>query len=151
MTLPELSVRVPVWMALMSGAAGLAGICPKWSWRCGAAACLVHVAAAFHFVHGWSHTVAWAATAAQVRSVIGWESGAGLWLNYAFTAGWLMVSCVWDHLPVWARRTWECLFAFMAFNAAVVFTAGLVRWAGCVLSGITLGGWLWFRRRTDAG
>ena len=124
-----------------------AGIRPKVSWRCGGVACVAHVAAAFQFVHGWSHDAAWAATAAQVRSVTGWESGTGLWVNYAFTAGWVGVAVAWDRLPVWSRRVWEWVFAFMAFNGAVVFASGPARMAGWLLTGATLGAWLWRRRR----
>jgi hypothetical protein len=55
----------------------------------GAALLAVHVVAVFHWHHGWSHDHAVAATAAGTARVFGVDWGGGVWVNYAFLAGWI--------------------------------------------------------------
>jgi hypothetical protein len=99
-----------------------------WLWTLGCLAYLIHVASAFQFVHHWSHTAAWQHTADETRRISGIARGDGLWVNYLFTAIWL-IDC-WRliranrqqrptsrRLDVWVF--W--LFLFMVFNATVVF------------------------------
>lgn len=119
------------------------------AWRCWTAAAavyLLHVAFAFHFVHGWSHADALSHTAERTAAVFGIATGAGLWVNYAFTVAWLADVLMWrlDQLralradaprPMWLanlrapviRITWIAFFLFMAFNATLVFEGGATR------------------------
>jgi hypothetical protein len=97
-------------------------------WTAGFVFFAVHVAAAFQFAHHWSHTAAWKATAEQTAEITGWESGAGLWANYAFTALWLADVTAWWCIGTRYPRRFHriaiavhVLFAFLWFNATAVF------------------------------
>ena len=92
-----------------------------WSLAC--AFYLVHVAAAFQFYHHWSHTAAYIAT----ERISGW--GASLYINYLFIAIWISDIIFWWRARA-VRVAIHVFFAFMFFNAAVVFGAGPIRWFG---------------------
>lgn len=112
-------------------------------WIAGSLILVAHVVCAFHFIHHWSHDHAFAATARQTASATGVATGAGLYLNYAFTLIWLADAAWWW----WSRLGYENrarsigwlvhgFMAFMWFNATVVFGHRLARWMGvacCVL------------------
>lgn len=105
-----------------------------WIWTAGCFVYLLHVAAAFHFVHSWSHAGAWRQTAQQTADVTGWHWGGGLWINYAFTLWWpLDAGWTWrrglDRLPRWYVWTLHALAGFLMFNATVVFGPPWWRWA----------------------
>ncbi len=129
-----------------------------WVWTAGCLCYLLHVAAAFQFVHHWSHTSAYAHTARQTHLVTGWNWGGGLWINYAFTLWWpLDVLWCWlrqrgwgltmrapgscdtggsrwstpatlENIPRWYRWTLHAIFGFLVFNATVVFGPRWWRW-----------------------
>ncbi len=113
-------------------------------WTLGCLLCLAHVAAAFHFYHGWSHAAAYAHTARRTAEVLGLDWGGGLYWNYAFTAAWAGdVLWMWlGRRPRWFAVAVQVFLAFMAFNAAVVFEAGPVRWAGLVGAGALAVRWI---------
>ena len=97
-------------------------------WAVGLALYVAHVAAAFHFVHGWSHADAWRETARQTNALVGWDSGSGLWANYAFTFVWLADAAAWWTIGAGYPRRYprtqialQSLFAFLVFNATAVF------------------------------
>ena len=73
-------------------------------------------------------------TARQTFETTGWTTGAGLWVNYAFTLMWIGVAVRWPFGASWARRAWIAMFLFMAINAAIVFTHGPSRWLGGVMA-----------------
>jgi hypothetical protein len=109
----------------------------RWLWTVGCLLYLAHVASAFQFVHGWSHEAAYRETARRSAAMFGLAWGGGLYLNYLFTAVWVAdVLCWWRGLawyaarPRWPDRALHGFLAFMAFNGAVVFATGPVRWAG---------------------
>lgn len=100
----------------------------RWLWTIGFAAYIVHVAAAFHFIHHWSHASAYRHTAEQTKALTGFDSGAGLYVNYAFTLLWAFdVLAWWTRGLDWARRSKpyyravQVVFAFMMVNATAVF------------------------------
>ena len=108
------------------------------------AACLlliVHVLAAFHFEHGWSHSAALEHTAEQTSRVTGVNWGGGLYFNYAFLALWLvdvaiswtvaMTRTVASKVPSPLRRSTDLACIFMVLNATVVF--GPRWWIGPVI------------------
>lgn len=115
-------------------------------WTIGCAAFIAHVLLAFHFFHNWSHADAWRETARQTAELTGVHSGFGLYLNYAFTLIWLTDTAWWwlGGLAAYARRAWAIdaalhgFFAFMAFNATVVFESGNIRRAGVIATIILL-------------
>jgi len=104
------------------------------AWTVGCATYLVHVATAFDRVHGWSH----AAAVQHVEAVSGF--GPGLFVSYLFTVVWAVDAAWWwvdrlayDSRPIWLDRTVHVFFAFVVFNATVVYETGLIRGAGLIL------------------
>ncbi len=105
----------------------------RWLWTLGCFAYLLHVAAAFHFAHGWSHDHAFETTKLRSLETTGWDSGSGLYVNYAFTLVWLGdVALLWLGVrqPRWLFWSVHGFMAFMMFNAVIVFGQGAIRWWG---------------------
>ncbi len=132
----------------------------RLAWTAGCLAFLLHVGCAFHFYHHWSHADAYAATARGTVAVVGWDWGGGLYANYAFGLVWLAdVVWWWRGLEVYdtRRRAVEWMLqgflAFIAFNAAVVFAEGGIRWISLVvcLCLLVFRGWLAFRAVSAQG
>jgi len=95
------------------------------AWIAGCAFFIAHVAAAFQFQHHWSHAAAYTATAQQTESVFGLRWGGGLYFNYLLTILWI-AEAIW-----WTRsRALHAFFAFMFFNATIVFGSPFMRWFG---------------------
>lgn len=120
-------------------------------WTAGFVLYLVHIAAAFQFVHHWSHAAAYRHTAQQTYDKIGIEWGGGLYFNYAFTMAWLVdVMLLWTQGPFrtgyaqWLRLVWYTFFVFMVINATVVFGSGPVRWLSLATL-VVLGAWAFVR------
>jgi hypothetical protein len=112
-------------------------------WTVGCVIYLLHVAAAFHFVHGWSHAAAWRQTAQQTADLTGWNWGGGLWINYAFTLWWpLDVAWSWrrglDRMPRWYVRTLHAACGFLMINATVVFGPAGWQWTAGLLVGVAI-------------
>lgn len=115
-------------------------------WTLGCGLFLVHVACAFHYYHGWSHSAAWEKTASETDKLLGIRFGDGIYFSYAFTLLWLLdVAAMW----LWPRADGalrpfvHAYLFFIAFNGAIVFEAGPIRWAGiaaCLLLA-GLAGW----------
>jgi hypothetical protein len=108
-------------------------------WTLACSIYLLHVVCAFQFVHHWSHTEAYAATARQTAEVVGIDWGGGLYLNYFFTLLWTVDVCWWwlDPQSYAARSrlihgSSHAFIGFMWFNATVVFGSGLIRWLSAV-------------------
>jgi len=156
----ELLTRWTVWLALalyvLSLSLRLVGrgrlrwsLWARLAWTGGYLAFLVHVICAFHFYHHWSHAAAYEATAQQTAEVAGQRWGAGLFANYAFALVWgADVLSWWLSLESYRARprligcAVQGFLAFIAFNATVVFGAGVIRWLGlgaCVLLAGLLG------------
>ena len=96
-------------------------------WSASFACFVLHVIFAFWFYHAWSHSHAYHHTAQQTARVTGIDWGGGLFFNYAFIAAWLAdVIVSWRAESFWRQsvgyqRAIHWLFAFMVFNATVVF------------------------------
>lgn len=98
----------------------------RWIWTGGALVFLSHVVAAFHLQHHWDHAAAWEHTRKQTLAMTGWDSGMGLFLNELMTAWWLLDTVLWWQSPDWPTHRWpqralHAFFAFMTFNATVIF------------------------------
>lgn len=98
---------------------------------------LLHVAAAFHFVHHWSHDAAYLATANETREKMGFAYGAGVYFNYLFLLVWATdVAILWlgtKSTSVLQKYVWilgRCYLLFIAFNGVVVFKSGWLRMLG---------------------
>ena len=148
-----------LWM--IRAAAGLyvasvAGWLARWdriarlAWTTACLLYLAHVGCAFHFYHGWSHSAAYEKTARQTAQLLGAGWGCGLYFNYIFTVAWIADVIWWwkglvvyRNRPHWVEATIHTFFAFMFFNATVVFGAGPIRWLGAAATAAL--GLLWWR------
>src|SRR5207244_1221257 len=90
---------------------------------------LVHVAAAFHYDHHWSHAEAFEHTR-QVSGV-----GEGIYFSYLFALVWSADATYWWLLPAnfatrsnWIDRLLHGFMLFMVVNGTVVFASGPIRW-----------------------
>lgn len=111
-----------------------------WSriwWSAGAAIFLAYVTCAFHFMHHWCHSDAYAATAKQTYELTGLDWGGGVYFNYVFTALWLADAVWWWGSPLShqkrPRAISYALHGFMLFmwlNGTVVFGGPFTRWMG---------------------
>jgi hypothetical protein len=129
----------------------------RFAWTAGCIAFLLHIVAAFHFIHHWNHDAAYADTARQTAETVGLDWGGGLYFNYLFAAIWLGDVSWWCLKPAsyLTRQLWVGCFVqgfmgFIAFNATVVFGHGAIRWAGVVAAALILFFWtaVGFSRRT---
>jgi hypothetical protein len=118
---------------------------------------LAHVVCAFNFYHHWSHSAAYEDTSRRTAEFLGMYWGGGIYFNYIFTILWVMdVIWWWSGLacyrnrPRWMHATVHTFFAFMFFNATVVFAAGPVRWLGLAATATLMFIW-WQRRSSHAG
>lgn len=135
-TTASILVAMSGWtLALVS-----AGSTARLAWTSALFSYLLHVLFAFSSHYGWSHATALVETARQTAEFTGFESGIGLWVNYAFGA-----VLAFDVLQQWlgGRRRFasaiDGLVVFMIVNGAIVFADGAVRVYGVVLVAIVLG------------
>ena len=158
------SVRIAMLLYVFALARGLQrgrepGESDRWqryTWTLGCLVFLVHVAAAFHFQHQWSHQLAMQHTAEEAKRVFGWAFGEGIYFSYAFTLFWFL-DVVWMWFNAKGRRQrarWipVALHVFLltiAINGAIIFATGPVRWVGLLMLGLL--GYCWFSGRSDHG
>ena len=144
--LDETLTRGTVWLALTLYVANECAArrshlrAARWFNAFGCAAFLAHVACAFQFYHHWSHSAAYADTARQTAELTGWNSGAGLYINYLFALVWLAAVIT----PPRNAMAWivRGFFWFMIFNGAVVFVQGPIHYFGLLLCLTLIGCWL---------
>ena len=156
----DVATHATIWAALVAYAIGEAGRVAagrrakrslgRGFWTAGSGLYVLHVVAAFHVHHGWSHTAAYAHTAEQTAALVGLDWGGGIYVNYAFTALWMGEAAWWWLAPVGyltrARHlelTVRAVFLFMIVNGAVVFVAGPMRWVGLGICAAVW--WIWWR------
>jgi hypothetical protein len=149
----DLFISLPIWICLVCYAAAidalLGGVMSRvkngarifWSLAC--AAYLLHVAAAFHFHHHWSHQNAFDHTAERGGF------GEAIYISYLFTAAWpIDVLWMWSGpfnqtRARWLHRLMHLFVAFMLFNGAVVFAHGFSRVLGIAVFGYEALLWTW--------
>lgn len=114
-------------------------------WTAGAILLTVHTAIAFQFWHGWSHDVAYEATARQSAALTGVAAGWGLYLNYALVLVWLADAAWWWRdargYATRSRRHEIAIFAFFLFmmiNGAVVFATSPMRFVGALAIAVAI-------------
>jgi hypothetical protein len=114
-------------------------------WTVGFVAYLAHVALAFSYYYRWSHSLAAWHTAYRTWQYTGWYWTGGIWINYIFTLVWAAdVVYWWLGVEVYRQRPQAlktfvpAFFAFMIFQAGVVFGHGAIRWA--TLAGLSIVG-----------
>jgi len=129
----------------------------RLTWSLACLLYLAHVVWAFNFYHHWSHSAAYEDTSRRTTELLGAGWGGGLYFNYLFTAVWIVDAIWWwrglavyRRRPRWMHASVHVFFAFMFFNAVVVFAAGPVRWLGLVATA-TLGFIWWQSGLSSAG
>jgi hypothetical protein len=162
----EWFVRWTIRLALVLYAAALAGILtgarplqrPSWlrlAWTGAWLVYVVHVLAAFHVYHHWSHDNAYDHT----QAVSGF--GPGIFVSYAFTllwgldaTWWWLASASYACRPRRLSLSVHAALAFIIFNGAVLFAAGAVRWtslaATLLLLALPAGGY-YYRKSREPG
>jgi hypothetical protein len=129
------AVTLMLWLPARAWDGGNdAGRAARWCWTFAWASYLVHLAMAFHFYHGWSHTDAMDHT----RAVSG--TGEGIYVSHLFTFIWTLDVLWWWSFPKLyaARPRWvgwllHGFFAFIIFNGTVVYETGVIRYAALVM------------------
>ena len=109
----------------------------KSLWLLGSLLSLLHAIATMAFYHQFQHVAAYQDTAHQTEQAIGVAIGFGIWLNYIFVVVWL-IDALWMSgfaKSYFARHrvfNWTIygFLSFIAFNGAIVFESGPVRWIG---------------------
>jgi hypothetical protein len=98
---------------------------------------LVHLAAAFHYYHHWSH-----ADAMKRTAEIGGFWG-GIFVSHLFTGLWTAdVAWWWLRPAAYASRpaaiggALHSFMLFVVFNATLVYETGFIRWASAVGFGV---------------
>ena len=141
-TLGDTATRVTIWLAMLGYV--LSVVClllqfrPGWAfgfYAAGLAAFVLHAVFAFAAFYDWSHTTAWLETRDQTYKSTGFDSGHGIYLNYALGVVGLLDTIRWQftkeplHLKSrWAGICLHCFFLFMIINGGIVFASGMVRW-----------------------
>ncbi len=113
----------------------------RLAYTAGCALLWAHLAAAFHFYHRWSHTLAFEDTARQTKELLRWPVGEGVYVNYIFAAVWTADAAYWwlaglqrySARPRWIGLTVHAFLLFIAANATITFRTGPVRWIATVM------------------
>lgn len=144
----KVAIVVSVWIAIAAWGVALC-FRLRSAWTVGFAAYLVHVVSAYAFAYGWSHRIAWEATALDTEEKTGIDSGFGLLVNFAFLA--VLAVDLGFQWKTGRRRAaiWiDGFTVFMILNGAVIFGEGAVRWFGGAVLALALVMRLW-RRGVD--
>ena len=129
----------------------------RYVWAVSVGFFLIHVALAFHFYHDWSHARAVEHTASETQRLMGVRFGYGIYFNHLFAVVWLWDAIHWLQHPQRYKSGSSSLHLlvhsylfFIAFNGAVIFEDGPVRWAGIfgtiVIGALAMRRWLAARR-----
>lgn len=101
----------------------------------GAIAFFAHVFFAFRHFYGWSHSIAWQETRRQTIETTGFDSGHGIFLNYALGILWAADLLRWGITKVPLHKhnfllaaCFHGFFLFMIINGGIVFASGPVRY-----------------------
>ena len=129
----------------------------RLAWSAGCILYITHVVCAFTAFYCWSHSVAYRETARQASEFFPGTGGGGLYLNYLFTAVWLIDASAWWRglaayrgLPRRVQWPTQTFLAFMIFNGAAVFAKGPFRFAAWGLTAMVFAATLAGRARRTA-
>lgn len=162
-------VAITVWLALWGYAIGtFCQLHPRardwrnrarWAWTLGALLFVIHVMAAFHVYHDWSHTAATAHVAKETERVMGVAVGAGIFVSYAYTLLWAFDALYWwrvgheRYLTAYANlhKAKHIFMFFIFFNGTVIFEAWRVKIFGAWVTLALIWAWLQRRKLSTAG
>ena len=145
---------VMIWLAFLCYSIVVAQMLAKqwtgrigWVWVGGVLFFWLHVVLAFLAYYEGSLAVAYEATRRQTAETIGWNSGAGLYVNFLFGVVWTWDATVlgWCGFAAYRARSRAAqlsvhgFLALMFFNGTVVFGDGPVRWLGLGVTAILTG------------
>jgi hypothetical protein len=152
MSVEELITRWTVRLSLLLYAATLAALLvgrsrpsilreARLTWTAGCLLLWLHLAAAFHFYHHWSHEAAYEVTARETKAAIGWAFGGGVYINYVFALVWTVDTVRWWSMVPQAylgrarlpNAILHGFLLFMVFNATVIFVDGATRNVSAVI------------------
>jgi hypothetical protein len=113
----------------------------RLAWTAGSVFLWAHLAAAFHFYHHWSHTLAFEDTARQTEELLGFAVGEGVYVNYLFAAVWTADAAYWwlaglrryAARPRWITLTVHAFLLFIVANATITFRTGATRWTAVAI------------------
>lgn len=109
----------------------------RWTWLVGAVACTAHVICAMGIAHCWSLGNAMRHTAQITRQVMGIELPSSVFVNFAFTAFWLIdgVQVFRSSQPRSMGLVRHLIWTVMMINGTVVFGSKYWTWIAvpCVL------------------
>ena len=117
-------------------------------WSVGAVALLAHILWTLTAVHHGSLREAYEHTADQTERVMGVRIGEGLYVNFAMLLIWVGDAVAWFAIPSWNRTRRKivfplnAVFAFLFFNATIVFGTPSARWLGLAAITLVVGAWL---------
>jgi len=138
-------LMLAAWLLILSQRSSPSDRAARWAWTAGFAVFLVHLWAAFEYVHRWSHVAAVQDIARQTRELVGLEWGGEVWLNYAFALVWGVDVAWWNGFPASHSRrpllvaaAIHAILGFIMFNATVVFASGVSRWLGVAGCGLLI-------------
>ncbi|QEL18013.1 hypothetical protein [Limnoglobus roseus] len=127
------AIFLSAWLAMIGWYVGATAVLARGAgaarlWAVGCGLQILHVAIAFHATHGWSHAAAFEHTR-QVGGI-----GEGVYVNYLFTAVWLL-DATWLCLaprryarrPRWLTVAVHGFLLFIVFNAMAVFGSWVAR------------------------
>lgn len=133
---------------LLEASGGTSPRIRRWNraiWSLGCGLLWLHIAAAFHYVHAWSHADALRHTAKQTGELIGWSWGGGVYINYALALFWFGDALCWwwrgrDDSEPSRKRYWitHAVFGFLMFNATVVFGPAYWKAIGLLFFGLLI-------------
>ena len=98
----------------------------RYFWSAGCLIFLLHVALAFHYRHGWNHSLAYEHVLERTVAATGIPTGIGIYVNYCFGIIWLVDTFAWWRDLGWSqcrKAYWavQALFGFLMLQSTAVF------------------------------
>src|SRR5204863_2818027 len=122
-------------------------------WTFGGLSLAAHIGWTMLAVHHGNLREAYDGTALQTKDLLGIPIGEGVYVNFVMLGMWLGDAMAWWIVPHWGefRRHYKAamlwIFAFLFFNAAIVFASFWGRIVGLAACTVVFGAWLMMHRQ----